>query len=98
MDAYKAAIADNTKAAIDFSAEWCPPCKIIGPIFAGLRAEFKAIKFFKLDVDKNAEAVKDAKIEGMPTFKFYHNGVKVDQLVGASQVELKAKLKQLNDS
>ena len=97
LAAYKSAIKDNNKIAIDFTASWCPPCKIIGPKFVKMAEEFPGIKFFKLDVDANADAAQDAKIRAMPTFKFYHNREKVDELVGASEDELKKKLDDLND-
>ena len=97
LPAYKSAIKDNPKVAIDFTASWCPPCKIIGPKFAALKGIYPKIKFYKLDVDANEDAARDANIKAMPTFKFYHNGDKIDELVGASEIDLKNKLDNLNE-
>ena len=93
---YKSAMEDNSKIAIDFTASWCPPCKMIGPKFVSMAGDFPGIKFFKLDVDANKDAAQDAKIDAMPTFKFYHGGEKVDELVGASEEDLKKKLAKLH--
>ena len=39
------------KAAVDFYAEWCPPCRMIGPKFDALAEEFTGVQFFKVNVD-----------------------------------------------
>ena len=96
LSAYQSAIKNNVKVAIDFTATWCPPCKVIGPKFDAFAGVYPQIKFYKLDVDVNTEAARDANIKAMPTFKFYHNGDRVNEFVGASEVDLKNKLDSLN--
>ena len=58
--AYEAALAASAEKPliIDFTATWCPPCKMIGPKFEAMATEdgFKGITFKKCDVDANSES------------------------------------------
>ena len=71
---------------------------MIGPIFEGhaTSGEYANVKFFKVDVDENAEAAQAAGIQAMPTFKFYKGGAVVDEMKGADVEGLKTKLAALN--
>merc|ERR1712054_560036 len=75
---------------IDFTATWCPPCKMIGPKFEAMSKEFEAVTFRKVDVDANAEAAQTAGINCMPTFKVYKDGAEVEKMEGADEAGLKA--------
>ena len=93
-------IEDNPKVAVDFTATWCGPCKMIGPKFVAAAPEFPNVKCIKVDVDANSETSSKCGISAMPTFKFYHNGNEVENLclVGASEDKLRANLKTLNET
>ena len=93
---FKACISDNAKVAIDFYATWCGPCQVIGPKFVTFEAAYPGIKFIRVDVDTNKETSTECGINAMPTFKFYHNGNEVEELVGASEEKLKTCLDTLN--
>lgn len=83
---------------IDFTASWCPPCKMIGPKFVAL-AEASAggkLAFYKVDVDKNAAAASAAGISAMPTFQVWKEGKKVEEFKGADENRLKALVKKYN--
>jgi len=80
---------------VDFMASWCPPCKMIGPKFDAMSAEFPSVLFLKVDVDDAADAAEFAGISAMPTFKAYHNGSQSDELVGASQGNLRTLISKL---
>lgn len=88
-------VKDNVLVAVDFTASWCPPCRMIGPKFEAMQADFPSIKFIKIDVDDNSETAEAFKVSAMPTFKFIKNGKEVDELVGASEEKLKQKLHAL---
>ena len=80
-----AATANGGKPlVIDFTADWCPPCIRIGPIYLGLVDKYPELVMKKLDVDANDEGSRAAGIECMPTFKVYKNGVEVEMMEGAS--------------
>ncbi|HHV84879.1 MAG TPA: thioredoxin [Petrimonas sp.] len=69
---------------IDFWAEWCGPCKMIGPIIEQLGEEYKdRVVVGKIDVDNNDEATSKYGIRNIPTVLFIKNGKIVDKVVGA---------------
>lgn len=51
LQEFHALISENKFVVIDFHATWCGPCKLIGPKFEKLPAEFPAFTFAKVDVD-----------------------------------------------
>merc|ERR1719456_542396 len=79
---------------IDFTATWCPPCQMIKPKFHAMAEEdaFSGITFYQLDVDANKEGSQAAGIQCMPTFQFFKDGNKVDELQGANEGKLRDKL------
>ena len=70
---------------VDFRAEWCGPCKQIGPILEDLSDEYKEkITIGKLDVDENPEIASKYQIRGIPTMMLFNNGTLIDTKVGMS--------------
>lgn len=70
---------------VDFWAEWCGPCKIIGPIINELANEYlDKATIAKLNVDENPEVAAQLGIRNIPTLLFFKNGEVVDKLVGAN--------------
>ncbi len=68
---------------VDFWAEWCGPCKALGPVLEGLAADYAdKIKVVKVNVDESPNAPQSYKVRGIPTMIFFKNGQLVDQLVG----------------
>ena len=69
---------------VDFWAEWCGPCRIIGPIVSEIGEEFKDKAVVgKLDVDSNPEVSAKYGIRNIPTVLFFKNGEVADKQVGA---------------
>ena len=97
LQEFNDAKANHKALVVDFTATWCPPCQTIGPKFAAMdeNKDYPGVTFVKLDVDENAEGAQEAGITCMPTFQFFKDGAKVDELQGANEVELKAKLAKL---
>ena len=69
---------------VDFWAEWCGPCKKLGPIVEELAKDFQGkAKIMKLNVDENMETAQKFQVMSIPTLIFFKGGKAVDQIVGA---------------
>ena len=69
---------------VDFWAEWCGPCKMIGPILEEIAREYDGkITVAKMDVDTNQAVPAKFGIRGIPTLILFKNGVPAAQKVGA---------------
>ncbi|CAL5218443.1 g124 [Coccomyxa viridis] len=80
--------AGKKTVIVDFTATWCGPCKMIGPVFAALSVQHPSLVFLTVDVDKNEAVAAECGISAMPTFQVWQDGKKVDDLVGASKDKL----------
>lgn len=79
-------VLNNQKPVfVDFSAEWCGPCKTIEPFIEELAAEHTdKITFVKIDTDKNPTLAVNYGIRSMPTFMMFKNGEQTDLLIGTN--------------
>ena len=78
-------ILSDTPVIIDFWAEWCGPCKMIGPILEELGAELDGqIKIVKINVDDNNQTAIKYSIRSIPTLMLIKNGKVQAQHIGAA--------------
>ena len=60
---------------VDFSAEWCGPCKMMAPILKQVKQELgEAVTIIKIDVDKNPVSANEFQVQGVPTLILFRKG------------------------
>eukprot|EP00814_Leptocylindrus_danicus_P002647 CAMPEP_0116034128 /NCGR_PEP_ID=MMETSP0321-20121206/19415_1 /TAXON_ID=163516 /ORGANISM="Leptocylindrus danicus var. danicus, Strain B650" /LENGTH=105 /DNA_ID=CAMNT_0003510365 /DNA_START=154 /DNA_END=471 /DNA_ORIENTATION=+ len=97
LDEFNALVAASNEKllVVDFTATWCPPCRMIAPKFEQMAKDFPDVTFIKVDVDEGQDVAAQAGVSCMPTFMFYKGGKKVEQIEGADEAKLKSTVTKL---
>ena len=79
-------VLQSTKPVlVDFWAEWCAPCRMIGPIIEQIASDFaSSATVVKLNVDDNSASAQRYGIKGIPTLILFNEGKEVERVVGAT--------------
>ena len=81
---FEEVISGDQPVLVDFWAEWCGPCKMIGPVVEQLASEYEGKAVIgKVDVDSNPSVAQAFGIRSIPTLLFFKGGQIVEQIVGA---------------
>ena len=70
------------KAVVDFSAEWCGPCKMLGPVLNELSEEMPEVEFYNADTDQNMQLAIKNGISSIPALFLLEDGKVKDTMVG----------------
>ncbi len=74
-NSFQELIEGETPVLVDFSAEWCGPCKMMAPILKELKVEVKeSVKIIKIDVDKSPQAASVYQVQSVPTLILFQKG------------------------
>ena len=84
-DTFEDTVGEAGLAIVDFWAEWCGPCRIVGPIVDELAKEYasKGVVVAKLDVDQSPAVANRFGIRSIPSILFFKDGQHVDTVIGA---------------
>lgn len=85
MASFDEALASGKVVVADFWAEWCGPCRMVGPVIDALAQDYLGqARIGKVDIEENDELASRFGIRNIPTVLFFKDGQLVDKQVGAA--------------
>lgn len=81
-----------------YIASWCPPCKMIGPIYEKMSKDFPNVTFTKIDIDQFEETAGKYSIRSVPTFMFVNGKSTLSTFSGADSNLLLKSIEALNNA
>jgi len=81
-DQFNKVVENSPNLVIDFHAEWCGPCKMLGPVLSKVIEANEKVDLLKIDVDEFDELAAHFQVRAMPTVVMVRNGEVVDHFMG----------------
>lgn len=78
-------LKNNGNLVVDFFADWCGPCKMLGPIMEKVAEEYPDVTFVKVNVDDEQDLAVSYGVMSIPSVFFLKDGEVVDQFLGLQQ-------------
>lgn len=75
-------VKNNKAIIVDFSAEWCGPCKMLAPVMEQLSDEITDVEFYNIDVDENPDLAREYRIMNIPAVIAIKGGQVAGQQIG----------------
>lgn len=90
-------VKSDVPVIIDFYADWCGPCQMMGPVFEELSGEYEGkLKFVKLSTEENPRVAEQFDVKGIPCLIVVNRGEEVDRIVGFNpKDQLRAKIDEI---
>lgn len=76
-------IKSDKKVLLDFYAEWCGPCRMVGPVVEEIANEYPEYKICKINVDEQPELAASFQVMSIPSLFVMENGKVINQALGA---------------
>ena len=82
-ETFETALAEGKLMMVDFWAEWCGPCQMLGPVIESLAEQYEGKAVVgKVNTDKEPELAISYQVSGIPTVIFFKDGKEIDRKVG----------------
>ena len=80
---FKSEVIDSgKKVLVDFSAEWCGPCRMVEPILEEMSKSYKDVEFKRVNVDDNEDLAQQYGVMSIPCIVLFDGGKEVNRVVG----------------
>ncbi len=87
VEQYDQILRENTAVFADFYADWCGPCKMVGPLVEKVASEVPGVQFVKVNVDQFPQIAQRYGIMSIPTLIAFKGGQIAEQAVGFQSEE-----------
>ena len=82
-ETFEEEIQSETLTVVDFYADWCGPCRALGPVIEDIAKERQDVSILKVDIDKLGDLAGKHGISSIPTVIFFKKGKELERFVGA---------------